>query len=276
MLTVGVDYGYEPIEGTDGIRYIILIEPEMLDALRNGTPVGSMIVPEVRGRIQAFQIVTSGKLSKEIPPPTSPPAEPTSLKLPGPAESAIPNETAAPPKFDWPPLTDLGPSEPRLLPPDTGKVVQASGEDRLQLDGPSGTVNTLDPEVLKTAESEPWYLLPLASLVAVGSSIGMFFFGWLTFDYRSRYLELLRDSVDTGRSWLDEPLNGADADPLGSESITFPANSKQAAEEEAETSTPEEPVWQDQETDTEDSLDDWLNEANDRGRKSRRNRKRSR
>ena len=84
MLTVGVDYGYEPVEGTDGIRYVILIEPTMLDALRDGTPVGSMIAPELRGRVHAFKIVTGGKLSKEIPPSSEPVREPISLKLPAP------------------------------------------------------------------------------------------------------------------------------------------------------------------------------------------------
>lgn len=272
MLTVGVDYGYEPIEGTDGIRYVILIEPAMLNALRDGTPIGSMIVPEVRGRVYSFKIVTSGQLSKEIPPSKEALQPPASLELPAPPESAIPTEPPSLAEPSWPPLTSL---EPNLLPEDD-RVIPTSAQENLSSDGPSGTVDTSDPEVPELSDSEPWFLLPLTSLVAVGSSIGMLFFGWLTFDYRSRYLELLRDSVDSTTSWLETPVNEPDPDPLLSETTISATDSNQSSEEQIETSTPEESAWRDLGADTEDDLDDWLNEENDRDRRSRRKRKRSR
>ena len=282
MLTVGVDYGYEPIEGTDGIRYVILIEPTMLNALRDGTPIGSMVVPEVRGRIQAFQIVTSGKLSKEIPPSSEPSQPPASLKLPAPAESTVPREAPLLPieasslaEPSWPPLTSLGPSVPNLLPEDD-RVIPTSAQENLSLDGPSGVVDTSDPELPELSDSEPWFLLPLASLVAVGSSIGMLFFGWLTFDYRSRYLELLRDSVDSSTSWLETPVNEPDPDPLLAEDTTSATYSNQSSEEQIDTAASEDSAWRDLGADTEDGLDDWLNEENDRDRRSRRKRKKSR
>ena len=163
---------------------------------------------------------------------------------------------------NWPPpLTELRPAEPNLLPNDNA-VIQTSAQDSLlSEDGPSGTVDTSDPELPELSDSEPWFLLPLTSLVAVGSSIGMLFFGWLTFDYRSRYLELLRDSVDSSTSWLETPINETDPDPLLAEDTTSATDSHQSSEEQHDAPASEDSAWRDLGTDTEDGLDDWLNEG---------------
>ena len=272
MLTVAVDYGYEPIEGTDGIRYVILVEPAMLDALRDGTPIGSMILPEVRGRIHSFQLVTNyGALSKEIPPlPVSDPRfGPLTPPAPvGPADVGVPTL----PKMSLP-LTDTIPPEPSLL-PRPGKVIPASGtEPVIPLDGPSGTVDTRDPGKSAPPKSDPWFLLAIAGVVACGSSGGMLFFGWLTFDYRSRYLGLLRDSLEAGNSWLEEPQ---DDRSLATEPLESSVSSTHGSEEPPEASQTEDSAWKELKAETSDGFNDWLDEEKDHGRKSRRNRKRSR
>ena len=277
MLTVAVDYGYEPMEGSDGVRYVIHLEPAVLDALREGTPVGSMILPEVRGRIHEFRIVTSGdKLSKRVPPATM---HPTLPDIPGPPVTTPSIDTPALPEPERPmePATDAIPNEPARLPPEPGKVIQTSGaEPSVPMESPSEKVDTTDPEVPESPNSDPWFLLAIASVVAVGSSGGMVFFGWLTFDYRSRYLALLRDSFDTGSSWLDEPTDERGEEETSVESFTSPASPRAIPEEVSEPSQTQDSAWQELGAETEDNLDDWLNEKPDKGRRSRRNRKKSR
>ena len=273
MLTVAVDYGYEPIEGSDGIRYVILIEPQMLDALRDGQPVESTILPQARGRVHSLQIVTRhNNLSKEIPPstfqPTLPDASPPLPHMEAPADT--PTQTA----ISWPPdsPTDSLPSgQPQLLPDPTSEI-----EPSMSMDGPSGAVDTTDPDEPETPKSDPWFLLLIASVVAVGSSGGMLFFGWLTFDYRSRYLGLLRESMDADNSWLEQVRDGMDRNHNASETLEATATAEKPREETSDTITIEDSSWQDLGTEPEDSLDDWLNEEKDRGRQSRRRRKRSR
>lgn len=277
MLTVAVDYGYEPMEGSDGVRYVIHLEPAVLDALREGIPVGSMILPEVRGRVHEFRIVTSGaKLSKQVPPAT---AYPTLPDIPGPPVTTPPIDIPPLPEPERPmePSTDAIPNEPARLPPEQGKVIQTSGtEHSLPMESPSEKVDTTDPEVSESPQSDPWFLLTIASVVAVGSSGGMVFFGWLTIDYRSRYLALLSESFDTGNSWLDEPADEGNAEGTSLESLTSPASREAVSQEAHDSSQSQDSAWQELGAETEDNLDDWLNEESDKGRRSRRNRKKSR
>jgi hypothetical protein len=277
MLTVAVDYGYEPIERSDGVRYVILLEPAVLDALRNGTPVGSMIQPEVRGRVHEFRIVTNGdKLSKQVPPRTE---QPTLPDIPTPPATPPPTDSPVLPGPSRPtePLTEAIPEEPARLSPYQGKVIQASGtEDSDPMDSPSEEVDTADPEVPETSESDPWFLLAVASVLAVGSSGGMVFFGWLTFDYRSRYLALLRESLDTDSSWLDEPAGEQRREEDSGESSEYSVSQEAITEEVAAPLQSQDSAWQELGSDKADNLDDWLNEEPHKDRRSRRNRKKSR
>lgn len=285
MLTVAIDHGYEEMPG-GGIRYVIQIEPEMLNVLRRGDPLGSSIPPEVRGRIQAFQIVSNyGPLSKEIPPLPETPPDPALLS-PGISKSpgiddprvGVPSQ----PDMPWLTLPAMEPpqeSPPGLL-PNSDMVVQTSGtEPTASLAGPSGMLEKeekKDSEKPKYSSTDPWFLLVLASVVAAGSSSGMLYFGWLAFDYRSRYLGLLRDSMKTGDSWLDDPLDTASHDPIASEPFETPVSSTRVDKRQADAPVTEDPAWQDVGAESEDVLDDWLNENEDQRRGSRRNRKKSR
>jgi len=271
MLTVAVDYGYEPMPG-DGIRYVFRVEPHMLDVLRRGDPLVSAIPLEVRGRIHEFRMVSNNApLSKDPPPLTE---KPTGL---GPSAPMPPGVSMQPSIGDWPPkvkpVADMF-SQPKLLPAPDLDVIPASNDEPLA--GPSGAVDKKEPEELDPSNAEPWFLLVLASVVAAGSSSGMLFFGWLAFDYRSRYLGLLRDSMRTGNSWLDVPFDTAGRQPLDSESGDAPASSAGADQQQAATPAGEDSAWKDLGAEADDPLDDWLNEDQELGRGSRRGRKKSR
>ena len=262
ILTVGVNYGYEPIEGSDGIRYVISIEPQMLDALRSGETLGSVILPEARGRIHAVQIVTNRTdLSTTVPPAASQPTLPITVP---PQET--PNLISAPalPPTQWPtsqPAAPLLPGQPNLL-PDSNNVFSTSATELSKSPaGPSGDVDTTDPEEPETSAIDPWFLLAIASVIAIGSSGGMVFFGWLTFDYRSRYLGLLRESIDTDNSWLDETLGRTSRDTTSSEPFDSFATSEPSTEETHDSTSAHDSAWRDlAEEQQEETSDDWLKE----------------
>ncbi len=244
MAAVAVEFGYEPMPDGDGLRYVFQVEPQMLDMLQRGEPVGSTIPPAALGRIREIRIVSNyGLLSKDIPPLADRPTFPTT-------ESA-----------------------PNLLDPN---LVQASGVDESPATGgPSETLEShKEPiEEPKSSRTDPWLLFVLASVIAVGSSSGMLIFGWLTFDYRSRYLELLRESVGTGNAWLDA---AADSEPIGSKLVDLPIESEQTAAQSTADLPPGDSSWEDLGVENRESVDDWLHEDRDQRGRSRHNRKKSR
>ncbi len=260
MAAVAVEFGYEPMPDGDGLRYVFQVEPEMLDMLQRGEPVGSTIPPEALGRIREIRIVSNyGLLSKDIPPLADKPTFPTM--------------TAEQP---WTTPTTGNPTEsaPNLLDPNL--VNQASGVDEGPATaGPSGTLESeKEPiEEPKSSKPDPWLLFVLASVIAVGSSSGMLVFGWLTFDYRSRYLELLRESVGTGNAWLDA---AADSEPIGSKLVDLPIESETTAPQSSADLPPGGSPWEDLGVESKESVDDWLHEDGDQRGRSRHNRKKSR
>ena len=93
--TLGFQVGWQRLpEG--GMQYIIQLDPQTLDALRDGQPIQSDI-PSEAGEIRSYRIVMGAGISKpprEAPPPkpAPPPAAPVT---PAPIEPAKP----------WLPLT---------------------------------------------------------------------------------------------------------------------------------------------------------------------------
>ncbi len=279
MLTVTVDYGYEEMPD-DGIRYVIQIEPELLDLLRSGQTLGSAIPPEVRGRIHAFKIESNrANLSKEIPPLPQSPVDtgPLLPEIPNlPETQDVPTEITPPPEIEWPPELDGAEymDPPKRLPGPEG-VVQASVIEKpaAPVDGPSGEVPPEDTGEVAPTVDDPSFFTVLLSVFALGSSSGMLFFGWLAFDYRSRYLGLLRDSIETGDSWMNDPLDvrgPTDREPVESSRDSENAEGSRAPEDE--NIVFEDTTWRDlgADADAEDGLDDWLNEDKDQRRGSRR------
>ena len=84
---MGIDVGWQRLpEG--GMQYIIQLDPQTLDALRDGQPIQSDI-PSDAGEIRSYRIVMGAGMSKpprEAPPPPAPvtpaPVEPAKPWLP--------------------------------------------------------------------------------------------------------------------------------------------------------------------------------------------------
>jgi len=273
MLSVTVDYGYEAMPG-DGIRYVIQIEPEMLNLLRSGQTVGSTIPPEIRGRLHAFRVVANhDPLQKEVPPlpegaEKTGPLPPELPEQPKPDAATPPSPTSWP--TDWFPEGAPSASAPRLF-PDQGKVIQASGtqEEPQSLDGPSGWPQPEDENESKPSKRDPWFLLAL--LVAAGSSTGMIFFGWLAFDYRSRYLGLLQDSTENDNSWLNDVGDSDDREPVARNSADSSLDFERSKKGAGEGQKSDDSAWRDPDSQPEEPLDDWLDKEDSRRKKSRRN-----
>ena len=58
--TLGVDYGWTS-DGQGGRIYIIQIEPQLLEAMREGTVIASEIPPSLEG-VRAFRILVGDEL----------------------------------------------------------------------------------------------------------------------------------------------------------------------------------------------------------------------
>jgi len=115
-VTLGVDYGYQPLD--DGqMEYIIQLEPQTVKAMLAGEAVFSEIVPEVKG-VRRFRIVVgTGKLPR-ITKPAVIPKNPTKVqpsKAPDPPEKKIftpPIPRVTPPEKKTPLPTIKPPLDP--------------------------------------------------------------------------------------------------------------------------------------------------------------------
>ncbi len=128
---LGVDVGWQPLPG-GGMEYIIQIEPELLEALRRGEAVVSLVPPQVRDIRQYRIVVGRGPVPRITPARTAPPQ-------PNPAapKASAQEELLAEPAGEKPPQ----PSEP--------------GSDRLFPDG-RGSPAPSRPSLAPDAEaSEP-------------------------------------------------------------------------------------------------------------------------
>ncbi len=230
LLVAAIDYGYEPMED-GGIRYLIRIEPHMVDLLSRGQVFGSDIPPEVAGRVRAFRVYAAEEpASKQVPPaPTvnrplpieKPPSteqpvtvkQPVTVEQPAAVKQSLPVESPAKPPAATPgqSLRDmflapqaLSPSEeaPRQL-PKTERVEHAVALAPEQGSWPQLDLHGEESATAARGDSapKPYFPLILAVLVAAGSSTGMLYFGWLAFDYRARYRSLLREMLGD-----EEPL----------------------------------------------------------------------
>lgn len=261
MAAVAVEFGYEPMPDGNGIRYVVQVEPEMLDILGRGEPVGSSIPPEALGLVREIRIVANyGPLSKEIPPVVDKPA--ASMPPSEPKWSALE------------PLKDGSGWEPGHL-SNTDMVQQASASEETA--GPSGVPRPIGEAREKpTTSKTPWLLLVLASVIAVGSSSGMFVFGWLAFDYRSRYLELLRESMETGKPWLDTATGEGDSAPSSLQRMELAPTSDATDAPSSADEPADDSAWEDLGVGSKDSVDDWLQDDGNPRNRSRGHRKKSR
>ena len=208
--TIGVETGWQPIE-QDQLEYIIRIEPQLIEAMRDGESVVSEIPSQLRG-VRRYRIVvgdadTGGGPLPRIyltpmasePPDKDPEADGQRSNRGDPLKQA----------------TDVDRSrkllEPNLLDVDEGGVQRATAElasksakedvtagpseraenERLDLttgDGPSSN----GPIVT----AKPWWPLSLALVGLFVSLGGNVYLTWITLNTRGQYRTLLNKSAD--------------------------------------------------------------------------------
>ena len=158
---VGIDYGWERrTEG--GVEYIIQLDPQTLDAMRAGEPIGSDIRPEA-GEVRSLRIVVGAK--------------------------PLPRET--------PDRQESQPTAPHALPPDPGG--KPLSERPAIFVEPQDTAAAGTPQPNPTPEAQPekpaapW--LPLTfTLFGLFASLGAnVYLGWIVRDCRQRLV--LRNAV---------------------------------------------------------------------------------
>jgi len=200
-LTLGMDVGWRQLPD-GGVEYIIQIEPHVLDSLRLGAEIESDIPPNVRDLRKYRIIVGTGELPREalIESPLERSAAPQAQPANPGAASTRYGETA--PHF--PPWTHA----PKTLPPSTDVHRLAEFPEK-----PIGFVESREVEsepATKEGEAEkskkvagseePETPAGTVSLIlaAVSASCvgGMFFVGWIAWDYRRQYHVLLRRVLD--------------------------------------------------------------------------------
>jgi hypothetical protein len=150
------------------MEYIIQLEPQTVDAMRAGEPIGSDI-PPAAGEIRSFRLLV-GK--KELPHDT-PPAPAAKAAEPKVAEAKMP---------DRPPPSPA----PRALPPDPGS--RSLGEQQASYQTPSPSAAAASPAANVSPEKPavPWLPLTVTLLGLIASVSANVFLGWVTWDARQR------------------------------------------------------------------------------------------
>jgi hypothetical protein len=213
----GVDYGYQPLPD-GGFEYIIQLEPELLDALRDGEAVTSDIRLDLRGARSYRIVVGTEPPPREAPPRLSPaqvdaadadaddemPAaedgDEEAESEPDEAAHEGHNHTAHRPGLEGrgglsPPQGDAeGDAAPGPFDADenSGPLVQqadyqqqAGGEEQDAEGSPSdSTADDREPP-------KPWVPFSLAMLGLFASVGGNCYLGWLALGLRNRYIAAL-------------------------------------------------------------------------------------
>jgi hypothetical protein len=235
-IALGIDVGWQPLpEG--GLEYIIQIEPNMLQRLKDGVEITSDVDPSLRG-IRSYRIVVGNKelprralpepagesltLPEDSPPlnkehastdPWRLPADPNRDRLDWPRRDRFGSPPAAKPVSSSQSPSDAGQVSrpPRLLDPaNTTRPIEGSSTAFLQ----PPTAAEPKPSTPAVANVQPATekIPPLTWTVTIGALIaavgGMLYLGWIAWDYRARYRALLERMMEGGR------LPRSEVDPL--------------------------------------------------------------
>jgi len=206
---VGIDYGWQPIAG-GGFEYIIQIEPETLESLKNGADIFSQLPPALRG-IRGYRVtVGKGPLPHQGEPPPEPLAQaaasdpnlgnPRGMPTAGgetakrseagnkTAPAAMPPEPGSPPhsaqKTGYQQASD-GAASPGAAPKAALEPAPEEGgspSDQL----PHGFDAAGD-----AATPPPWMSLNVALLALFASLGANLFLAWITVAQRGRYRSVL-------------------------------------------------------------------------------------
>ena len=172
-VVLGIEAGWQPLpEG--GVRYLIQIEPGVIETLRSGEPIESDIPPQVKD-VRGYRIsVGTEQLPRELPPAAEPqfssPSEPNTL----------PPDPISKPLVE--PATLLAPAE-------AAEQSEASAQPAWQPN--SAALQQQEPP-------KPWLPLTLALLMLFASLGGNAYLLWIASDFRRRYRTLLHGADATG------------------------------------------------------------------------------
>ena len=234
---LGVDVGWQPLPD-GGMEYIIQIEPQMLEMLKSGDQLVSDIPPNLRG-VRSYRItVGTEKLPREgeLPEPEAPPSHEVRLPSPAQFEPPLPSPIvgAQPPMSGGSP-SYFGASEipATLMPPADTRPLPDLGERAAAfVNQPTTEPDPLDKQEKQkeegtaqkeagSAEAEarkPWLPLSMALAGLFGSLGGMFYVGWVAWDYRRQYQALLARVIEAGGLPVDSDetmVEGSSMDDAG-------------------------------------------------------------
>ena len=166
---VGVDVGWERMP-KGGMEYIIQLDPQTLETLRDGQPIQSDLHPEA-GEVRSYRIVVGKKvLPRETPPP------------------AAPTPKAAGSKPSDP--TELKTEAPGTLPPDSGEAaILEHPAVFMESDtaASSGKPSENQPKTPAEQPAKPWMAMTV-TLLGLFASVGAnVFLGWIAWDSRRQF-----------------------------------------------------------------------------------------
>ncbi len=207
---IGVETGWQPIE-EDQLEYIVRIEPQLIEAMRDGESVTSEIPPQLRG-VRRYRIVvgnadTDGKPLPRIdliPKSSEPSAEDLEADIQRSNRDDLPKQAAAVDRA-------RKPLEPNLLVVAEDGVQRAMAELESKsaiADAARDTSNGAEkkrPDLATedepssngpNATAKPWWPLSLALIGLFVSLGGNVYLTWITLDTRGRYRTLLDKSAN--------------------------------------------------------------------------------
>ncbi|HWA97871.1 MAG TPA: hypothetical protein VG713_05240 [Pirellulales bacterium] len=185
LSTVGIDYGWEPVEG-GGIEYIVRIDERMFESMRRGGVVSSDL-PPVAGGIRGYRVVVGdvplpheGEPLPQVQPQPSA-AEAGPVLAPPQGNSATPAATPEPPKTFVPPTESVANAPTKVIAP------------KLSVDEPTSPSDVL-PKKQEANSDHPWVPLMLTLLGLFASVGGNVYLAVVTWGQRSRFARMLSNA----------------------------------------------------------------------------------
>jgi hypothetical protein len=203
-VTMGVEVGWQRLPD-GGVEYVIQIEPEMLELLKEGEDYASDIPRGLRD-VRSYRITVGtgplpreGGLERELDDQRGRPSLP-------PAGSEVERSAERPAAGSGgSPFGPASPSEPQTItPPGDVKPMPNLREKAAVYFEPSAIEPSTSPteeharEPQKTEPPRPWTALVLAWALSFGTTGGMLYAGWIAWEYRRRYRGLLEKMVGVG------------------------------------------------------------------------------
>ena len=162
MTTLGVDYGWTRLPD-GGSVYTIQLNRQTLDALRDGQPIESDVMPEA-GAVRSFRIVVGDeKLAREKPP----------------EKPAAPSVVAGPPHLPPNPLL----SNPTVKPLTASQATYAQTERKPPTEEPTPAPAS---KAAPDQPAKPWLPFTLTVMGLFASLGANVYLGWISWGLRKR------------------------------------------------------------------------------------------